>query len=109
MYDNFDMNRCIIVEETYNNDDPANESAEVKFVAELRFRETNELTAFMETAQFERATKNGPWLYKNGTIEAVPKDDDDIDDIDDIDTDGDDDDDKKEEEEDIVSKLKEQL
>jgi uncharacterized protein YchJ len=73
MYDNFDLNKCIIVEETYDEtgEDP---KASVKFVAELVLRETGEKTGFMETSLFERAKTHGGWLYLNGTMEAAPED-----------------------------------
>mmetsp|Transcript_20961 Transcript_20961/g.51498 ORF Transcript_20961/g.51498 Transcript_20961/m.51498 type:complete len:120 (+) Transcript_20961:95-454(+) len=70
MYDNFDMNRCIVSHEEYFEDDQA---ANVTFIAELILRETGEVTAFMETSTFERAKTHGGWLYKNGTIEEVPQ------------------------------------
>jgi uncharacterized protein YchJ len=70
MYDNFDMNRCVIVDESYDPLD--DDKAEVQFIAELVLRETGEVTAFMETSQFERAKTHGGWLYLNGTIEAAP-------------------------------------
>jgi uncharacterized protein YchJ len=68
MYDNFDLNQCTIVGEEY----PTEDTAQVQFVAQLVLRETGELTAFMETSQFERAKTHGGWLYKNGTIAAAP-------------------------------------
>ena len=70
MYDNFDMPRCIVTNEVYADDD---QSANVTFVAELILRDSEEVTAFMETSSFERAKTHGGWLYKNGTIEEVPK------------------------------------
>jgi uncharacterized protein YchJ len=70
MYDNFDLPKCIIVEESYLEDD--GEKAEVTFIAEMILKESGEKTSFMETSQFERAKTHGGWLYLNGTIEAVP-------------------------------------
>lgn len=71
MYDNFDLPRCVVVEE---NIDPSDDSkAEVKFVATMILKETGELTAFMETSKFERAKTHGGWLYLNGTIDAAPE------------------------------------
>ena len=81
MYDNFDMPRCIIVNETIHNesandpDDNNKESstATVQFIAEMILRETGETTSFMETSLFEKApSPHGVWLYVNGTIEAAP-------------------------------------
>jgi hypothetical protein len=73
MYDNFDMPRCIIVNETYNGPTSnETESATVKFIAEMILRETGERTSFMETSIFEKAPTHGAWLYLNGTIEAAP-------------------------------------
>lgn len=88
MYDNFDMPKCVIVEEKYNepscsseSDDEDSESesetATVQFIAEMMLRETGEKTSFMEISQFERANNSGAWLYLSGDIEAVPTDDDD--------------------------------
>jgi len=71
MYDNFDMPRCVIVEENYG---PSNDTATVRFIAEMVLRETGETTSFMETSTFERAKTHGAWLYRNGTIEAAPGD-----------------------------------
>ena len=68
MYDNFDMNQCKIVKEQEID----KETAEVTFVANLIYRETGELTAFMETSQLERAKTHGGWLYRNGTIASAP-------------------------------------
>jgi uncharacterized protein YchJ len=72
MYDNFDLPKCIIVEESYLEDDSDGEKAEVTFIAEMILKESGEKTSFMETSQFERAKTHGGWLYLNGTIEAVP-------------------------------------
>jgi hypothetical protein len=84
MYDNFDMPRCIIVNETIHSnddhdpDDDNNESsgtgtATVQFIAEMILRETGEKTSFMETSTFEKAPPpHGVWLYVDGTIEAAP-------------------------------------
>lgn len=70
MYDNFDLPRCIVTDETYSDDD---QTANVTFVAELILRESGEVTSFMEISNFERAKTHGGWLYKNGTIETVPQ------------------------------------
>lgn len=71
MYDNFDMNKCIVSNEEYFDDE---QTANVTFIAKLILRETGEVTSFMETSSFERAKKtHGGWLYKNGTIEEVPQ------------------------------------
>ena len=95
MYDNFDMPKCAIVEEKYNEPASSSSKAEsdekseketsetetatatVQFIAEMVLRETGENTSFMETSTFERANDSGAWLYLSGDIEAVPKDDDD--------------------------------
>ena len=69
MYDNFDLKKCIIVEEEEQKD-----TASVKFVAELELRSSGEITGFQETSIFERAKTHGGWLYKNGTMEAAPED-----------------------------------
>mgnify|MGYP005681956923 CR=1 FL=1 len=85
MYDNFDMPKCIIVEEKYNDEEKSDieKIATVQFIAEMVLRETGETTSFMETSTFQRSTTTGPWLYLSGNIEAVPKGDDDDDDVDD--------------------------
>ena len=72
MYDNFDLAKCHIVEERYDEEDDG--KATVKFVAEMVLRESGEKTGFMETSQFERAKTHGGWLYLNGTMEAAPED-----------------------------------
>ena len=71
MYDNFDMTNCVIVEETYEEDD---EVAFVTFVAELVLRSTGEATGFQEAARLERAKTHGGWTYLNGTMAAAPED-----------------------------------
>ena len=68
MYDNFDLPKCAIVEESY----PSDNKAEIKFIAEMIYRETGEVTAFMETSTFERSTTDGRWLYRSGIVEPVP-------------------------------------
>ena len=68
MYDNFDLPKCAIVEESY----PSDNKAEIKFIAEMIHRETGEVTAFMETSTFERSTTDGRWLYRSGIVEPVP-------------------------------------
>ena len=78
MYDNFDLEKCIIVEEKYDEtDDTETETATVKFIAEMVLRETGEKTSFMETSKFEKAKNSGAWLYLSGEIEEAPGDDDD--------------------------------
>ena len=72
MFDNFELNKCHIVEETYHDEDGDDKKATVKFVAEMALRESGEVTGFMETSEFERAKTHGGWLYRNGTIDAVP-------------------------------------
>ncbi len=77
MYDKFDLENCIIVEETYDDvaEDAETETATVKFIAEMVLKETGEKTAFMETSKFEKAQNSGAWLYLSGEIEEVPTDD----------------------------------
>jgi len=69
MYDNFDLKKCIIVESQEEMD-----TATVKFVAELELRSTGEITGFQETSIYERAKTHRGWLYKSGTMEAIPED-----------------------------------
>jgi uncharacterized protein YchJ len=76
MYDNFDLPKCKIVQETMGQDE---DTATVQFIAEMTLRETGETTSFMETSVFERAKTHGAWLYKSGTIEAAPGSDDSVD------------------------------
>lgn len=77
MYDKFDLNNCIIVEETYDEvaEDSETETATVKFIAEMVLKETGEKTSFMETSKFEKAKNSGAWLYLSGEIEEVPRED----------------------------------
>lgn len=73
-YDNFELNSCQIVEESYEGEGEK-EIAKVKFVATMTQVDSREKTAFMETSTFERAGKhiaNGAWLYKEGLIETAP-------------------------------------
>jgi uncharacterized protein YchJ len=79
MYDNFDLSKCKIVQETMGQDE---DTATVQFIAEMTLRETGETTSFMETSVFERAKTHGAWLYKSGTIEAAPGSDDSVDNTD---------------------------
>lgn len=74
MYDKFDLENCIIVEETYDevDEDAETETATVQFIAEMVLKETGETTAFMETSKFEKAKNSGAWLYLSGEIEEVP-------------------------------------
>ena len=78
MYDKFDLNNCIIVEETYDEvpEDSETETATVQFIAEMVLKETGEKTAFMETSKFEKAQNSGAWLYLSGEIEEVPSEND---------------------------------
>mmetsp|Transcript_18071 Transcript_18071/g.44957 ORF Transcript_18071/g.44957 Transcript_18071/m.44957 type:complete len:243 (+) Transcript_18071:150-878(+) len=101
MYDKFDLENCIIVEETYDEvaEDAETETATVQFIAEMVLKETGEMTAFMETSKFEKAKNSGAWLYLSGEIEEVPSDEDG-----DEQQAGDDDDDKS-----VEEKLAEQL
>lgn len=78
MYDKFDLNNCVIVEETYgdtNDEEPDVETATVKFIAEMVLKKTGEKTSFMETSKFEKAKNSGAWLYLSGEIEEAPGDD----------------------------------
>ena len=69
MYDNFELTRCTVLEESYEDGD---QRASVRFVAELNHRDSREKTGFMEISTLERAKTHGGWLYLNGTIEAAP-------------------------------------
>ena len=71
MYDNFDLTKCHILEESYEEDE---QKASVKFVAEMMLRESGEITGFMETSQLERAKTHGGWLYLDGTMASAPED-----------------------------------
>ena len=94
MYDNFDFNNCIIVREDMiispspaagaldekdekkdddndDDDDGKEEEAVVQFIAEMTLSATGEKTSFMETSTFAKKS-DGPWLYREGTIEAAP-------------------------------------
>jgi uncharacterized protein YchJ len=71
MYDNFELTKCTIVEESYEGED----KAAVKFIAEMVKRDSREKTGFMETSTFERAKTHGGWLYRDGIIEAPPNND----------------------------------
>jgi len=91
MYDKFDLNNCVIVEEKYDdaNDevsDPQSETgtetATVKFIAEMVLKKTGEKTSFMETSKFEKAKNSGAWLYLSGVIEEAPDDEESNDDTD---------------------------
>ena len=84
MYDKFDLNKCVILEEIYDDvdEDAETETATVKFIAEMVLKETGEMTSFMETSKFEKAKNSGAWLYLSGEIEDVPKDDEDDNDSD---------------------------
>lgn len=82
MYDKFDMNNCVILEEKYGdgNEEESNsesevETATVKFIAEMVLKKTGEKTSFMETSKFEKAKNSGSWLYLSGEIEEAPSDD----------------------------------
>lgn len=87
MYDKFDLENCVIVEEKYGEPDDEDsesetETATVKFIAEMVLQETGETTSFMETSKFEKAQNSGAWLYLSGVIEEVPGGEDDDDDDD---------------------------
>jgi SEC-C motif-containing protein len=69
-YDNFELTKCEILEESYSGKD-ADELATVRFLAHMTQRDTQERTPFIETSTFERDTKSGAWLYRDGVIEAV--------------------------------------
>lgn len=77
MYDKFDLNNCVIVEEIYDEvaEDSEIETATVQFIAEMVLKETGEKTSFMETSKFEKAKNSGAWLYLSGEIEEVPSED----------------------------------
>jgi uncharacterized protein YchJ len=79
MYDNFELTKCVIVSEEYDDQD---ERATVVFIAELIQRDSQEKTGFMETSVFERAKTHGGWLYRDGTIETPPKDNEDEEEVD---------------------------
>ena len=74
MYDKFDLNNCIIVEEIYDEvaEDSETETATVKFIAEMVLKETGEKTSFMETSKFEKAKNSGAWLYLSEPILVFP-------------------------------------
>ena len=72
MYDNFELTKCVIVDESYEENDDGDPKATVKFIAELVQRDSREKTGFMETSTFERAKTHGGWLYRDGTIDPVP-------------------------------------
>ena len=93
MYDNFDFNNCIIVkeemiisatvgtldekdqrkeEEDDDDDKEEEEESVVQFIAEMTLSATGEKTSFMETSTFGKPRRDGPWLYREGTIEAAP-------------------------------------
>jgi uncharacterized protein YchJ len=73
-YDNFELNSCEIVSETYEGEGEK-QIAKVKFIAKMTQVDSREKTAFQETSTFERGGKNimgGAWLYKEGIIETAP-------------------------------------
>ena len=84
MYDKFDLENCIIVEEKIDDVDEESETetANVKFIAEMVLKKTGEKTSFMETSKFEKAKNSGAWLYLSGVIEEAPGDNDDDSDAD---------------------------
>jgi len=92
MYDNFDMPKCVILKENYDNNfetvETIKKTATVQFIAEMAYRETGETISFMETSMFQKATSNGPWLYLSGTIEEAPPPASQVSDDDDNDNDG---------------------
>lgn len=65
-YDNFELTKCQIVEETIVDET----TATVCFVANMVQRDSRERTAFQETSTFERV--GGAWLYRNGVIAEPP-------------------------------------
>ena len=65
-YDNFELTKCVIIEEIMIDDT----TATVCFVAEMMQRDSRERTAFQETSTFERI--GGIWLYKSGVIAEPP-------------------------------------
>lgn len=65
-YDNFELTKCQIVEETIVDDT----TATVCFVANMVQRDSRERTAFQETSTFERV--GGAWLYRDGVIAEPP-------------------------------------
>ena len=77
-YDNFELTKCEILEETYEGeDDDPKQIAKVKFIATMIQIDSRETTAFMETSTFEKAGKHireGAWLYRSGEVEQVPVD-----------------------------------
>ena len=91
MYDKFDLDNCVILEEKYDvaNDEESDsppekepETATVKFIAEMVLKKTGEKTSFMETSKFEKAKNSGAWLYLSGEIEEAPSDEERNDDTD---------------------------
>ena len=64
-YDNFHLNKCVILEENYEGEG-ADEVATVRFEAHMTQRDTKERSAFLETSTFTRHPKSGSWLYKLG-------------------------------------------
>jgi len=92
-YDDFVLTGCDILETSEDTSDGG--TAKVKFVARMTHRETGEKAAFVETSAFEREALPptttggvvegndqrqhqllGPWLYRDGVLEAVPEDND---------------------------------
>lgn len=65
-YDNFELTKCQILEETLMDD----KTATVAFVANMVQRDSRERTAFKETSTFEKS--GGAWLYKEGEISDPP-------------------------------------
>lgn len=65
-YDDFELNKCIILEEYYEDSE---EVGTVKFEAHMTNRDTKERSAFVETSTFERHPGSGAWLYKSGIFE----------------------------------------
>lgn len=65
-YDNFELTKCEILEETIVDKN----TAKVCFVANMVQRDSRERTSFQETSTFEKIA--GAWLYKEGEIVPVP-------------------------------------
>jgi SEC-C motif-containing protein len=71
-YDNFILNKCVILEEL----DLSDTEATVKFLARMTHRETGERTAFVETSTFERDKETRAWLYRDGVITSPEEEED---------------------------------
>lgn len=79
-YDNFELTKCEIHDETYEGEGE-DRVAKVKFTANMVQIDSKEKTSFTETSTFERAGKHirrGAWLYRQGDIEPVVTDTDEV-------------------------------